>query len=185
MKIVALDFETATTQADSACAIGMAVIQDHKLVQQQSYLIRPPRRTFEFSYLHGITWNDVKASPTFPELIPEINQLIADADYIAAHNAGFDRKVLHTCYGAAGFQPPKNPFVCTVKIARRTWKMRENSLDVVCDRLHIPLNHHDHTSDALACARIVLASMDEAHPVENGKLGPPSYTVAVRKRRSP
>lgn len=182
MKIIAIDFETATSRADSACALALATIQDDRLVGQKSFLIRPPRQTFEFSFLHGITWNDVKSSPTFSELIPQINHIIQDADYIAAHNAGFDRKVLHTCYGAAGIQPPKNPFICTVKIARRTWRMRQNSLDVVCDRLHIPLNHHDHTSDALACARIVLASMDEKHPVEDGKLGPPSYSVVVRHK---
>lgn len=181
MKIVAMDFETATTNANSACAIGMAMIQDGKLVDQQSFLIRPPSRHFEFTYIHGITWNHVKSSPTFSDLIPHINGFIDQADYLAAHNAGFDRKVLYTCYGAAGHEPPRPPFICTVKLSRRTWKMRQNSLDVVCDRLNIPLKHHDHTSDALACAKIILASMDEGDTVDQGLMGPPSYTIRKRQ----
>ena len=181
MKIVAIDFETATTRADSACALSLVTIEDGTLVGQESFLIRPPHPAFEFTWLHGISWEDVKASPSFEERVPEIERILRGADYIAAHNAGFDRKVMYTCYGASGHQPPATPFICTVKIARRVWKMGRNSLDAVCDRLRIPLRHHDHASDAHACARIVLASMAENFPVENGRMGKPSYRVTVRR----
>lgn len=180
MKIVAIDFETATTRSDSACALSLATIEDGELVGLESFLIRPPHRAFEFTWLHGIAWDDVKSSPSFGELIPKINRILRGADFIAAHNAGFDRKVMYTCYGAAGHHPPRTPFVCTVKIARRVWKMPRNSLDVVCDRLRIPLDHHNHASDATACAHIVLASMKENFPIENGKMGKPSYDVTVQ-----
>ena len=181
MKIVAIDFETATTRADSACALSLVTIEDGTLVGQESFLIRPPHRAFEFTWLHGISWEDVKASPSFEERVPEIERILRGADYIAAHNAGFDRKVMYTCYGASGHQPPGTPFICTRKIAKRVWKMPQNSLDVVCKRLRIPLVHHDPVSDANGCARILLASMKKNFPMENGKVGKPSYLVKIRR----
>ena len=181
MKVVAIDFETATTRSDSACALALATIEDGELLGVESFFIRPPSRAFEFTWLHGISWEDVQNSPSFDALVPEFNRILKGADYIAAHNAGFDRKVLYTCYAAAGHEPPETPFVCTVKIARRVWKRTPNSLDVVCVRLGIPLDHHNHASDAEACARIVLASAKEAFPIEGGMMGKPSYSVTVRR----
>ncbi len=183
MKIVAIDFETATCLPDSACALSLATIQSGTLVGIESFLIRPPNQAFEFTFLHGLSWDDVKSSPSFGELVLDFNRILKGADYIAAHNAGFDRKVLYTCYAAAGYTPPESPFICTVKIARRVWKMSRNSLDAVCDRLQIPLDHHNHESDAQACARIVLASLEENFPIENGKIGEPSYLVTIRKQK--
>ena len=106
MKIVALDFETADYHADSACALGLITIVDGVITSRRALLIRPPRKEFVFTYIHGITWKDVSKEPTFEEHLPTINSIIGDADYIAAHNAGFDRKVLLTCYAEAGKRPP-------------------------------------------------------------------------------
>jgi len=177
MKIVAMDFETATTRADSACALALVTLHHGEIADQSSFLFRPPRRSFQFTYLHGISWDNVRTEPTFSDRVPEILNIIADADYLAAHNAGFDRKVLYTCMAQAGQPRPTAPFVCTLKIARRVWRWRRNSLDEVCRQLNIPLDHHNHASDALACARILQASMELEHPVAAGRLGPPSYSI--------
>ena len=65
MKIVAIDFETADYGADSACALGIASIEDGVITRACSRLIRPPRRKFVFTYIHGITWDDVKSEAEF------------------------------------------------------------------------------------------------------------------------
>ena len=65
MKLVAIDFETADRFADSACAIGIVSIEKGKITKKGYRLIRPPRRHFVFSYIHGISWADVEAQPTF------------------------------------------------------------------------------------------------------------------------
>jgi DNA polymerase-3 subunit epsilon len=182
MKIVAIDFETATNRADSACALSLVTIRNGKVVGEKTFLIRPPRQAFRWTRLHGISWEDVKSSPTFAELVPKINRIIRGADYIAAHSAGFDRKIMYTCYGSSGHRPPGIPFICTSKIAKCVWKMPRYALDVVCKRLRIPLVHHDPTSDANACARILLAAMKRSCPVQNGEMGKPSYSVKIRKK---
>jgi DNA polymerase III subunit epsilon len=68
MKLVAIDFETADRLADSACAIGIVSIEKGKITKKGYRLIRPPRRQFVFSCLHGISWADVEAQPTFIEV---------------------------------------------------------------------------------------------------------------------
>ena len=86
MKIAVIDFETADTGADSACALGLIVLEQGKIVSEASYLIRPPRRQFLFTDIHGLTWNDVSESPTFAELLPEIHRDLSGSQYIPAHN---------------------------------------------------------------------------------------------------
>jgi len=58
-KFAAIDFETADYGRDSACALSVVILENGKVVKKAFSLIRPPRRDFVFSYLHGITWGDV------------------------------------------------------------------------------------------------------------------------------
>ena len=158
LRFVAIDFETADDGRDSACAVGLVRVFGGRIVERQYHLIRPPRRDFFFSYLHGIQWRHVSRKPTFKELWPALAVFLSGADFIAAHNARFDRAVLYACCESARIKPPPQPFVCTVEVARRTWNIRPTKLPNVCDYLKIRLDHHHALSDALACAKIVIAS---------------------------
>ncbi len=158
---LAIDFETADYGADSACAVGLVLVRQGRIAKRVTRLIRPPRSRFHFTYIHGITWADVRDAPSFAELWPEIAPLTEGIDFLAAHNAGFDRGVLRACCAAAGLASPAAPFVCTVALARKTWGLRPANLPAVCRHLGIALRHHDPASDAEACACIVLAA--EAH----------------------
>lgn len=155
---VALDFETADNGRDSACAVALVRVENARIVRREVCLVRPPRRYFRFTYVHGITWEDVQNKPTFAECWPALASLLDGAEFLAAHNASFDRGVLQTCCSAAGLAVPTLPFVCTVQLARRTWNVRPATLPAVCRFLGIPLRHHEPGSDAEACARIVLAA---------------------------
>ena len=46
MNFVAIDFETADYQRDSACAVALVRVESGKIVAREHRLIRPPRRTF-------------------------------------------------------------------------------------------------------------------------------------------
>lgn len=154
-RIVALDFETADGGRDSACALAMVKMVGGSVVDKLSMLIRPPRRTFLFTYIHGITWNDVAGQPTFAEQWSSISRFLSDATLLTAHNAPFDRGVLNACCVAAGVEPPPLPFFCTVQLSRKTWDLASHSLPIVCNHLRLTLDHHKAESDALACACIV------------------------------
>jgi DNA polymerase-3 subunit epsilon len=153
---VAIDFETADNGPDSACAIGLVRVRDGQIIERATRLIRPPRQQFLHSGIHGITWRQVQREPTFAELWPQLLPLLDGAEFLAAHNAPFDKRVLKACCEAAGLPMPAQPFQCTVQLARRTWKLPSNTLDAVSRHLRIELNHHEAGSDAEACARIVL-----------------------------
>ncbi|MGG6297784.1 3'-5' exonuclease [Leptolyngbya sp. AN02str] len=162
---VALDFETADNGRDSACAIGLVRVEDWQITQRSHYLIRPPRPQMRFTHIHGIRWQDVAGQPSFGDLWETIAPILEGSDFLAAHNASFDKGVLHACCDAFEISRPPQSFVCTVQLARKTWNLRPTKLPDVCQFLGISLEHHQALSDAEACARIVIA----ANPDQPGK----------------
>jgi len=154
----AIDLETANYRPDSACAVGLVVVTGDRIVRREHHLIRPPDRQFAFTRIHGLTWHDVQDAPTFAELWPALQETIADAAFLAAHNASFDRRVLDSCCRTHRLPQPAHPFVCTVNVARTVWRLFPTRLPDVCRHLDIPLHHHQADSDAEACARIVIAA---------------------------
>ena len=160
-RFVAIDFETADHGPESACAVGLALLDADRIIDTAFHLIRPPRRAFAFTWVHGLTWEHVRRAPTFAEAWPEIAAFIGRGEAIAAHNAGFDRAVLRACCGAAGVGPPPLPFLCTVRLARAAWNVYPTKLPDVCRYLAISLDHHHAASDARACAEILLAALHD------------------------
>lgn len=158
MSFTAIDFETADSPRNSACAVGLVRVEGGQIVGRRELLIRPPFQYVRFTEIHGITWSMVRDQPTFRELWPQMRELIEGVDFLAAHNASFDKGVLHASCQAVGIAPPQTRFICTVKLARATWHLQRARLPLVCEHLGITLNHHNALSDAEACARIVLAA---------------------------
>ena len=158
MNFVAIDFETANYQPDSACAVGLVKVVDGQIVDQAVHLIRPPTREFAFTHIHGLRWKDVADADDFGALWPKLEPILDGAAFFAAHNAPFDKGVLRACCARYGLAPSALPFRCTVQISRRVWNIYPTKLSDVCAKLSIALNHHEALSDATACAKIVLAA---------------------------
>ena len=148
---------------DSACALSVVIVEHERVVETWTSLIRPPRKEFCFTYLHGISWSQVKDKPVFGELWPAVAKLLDQVDFLAAHNASFDRSVLRACCASAGHEETKIPFLCTVKLARATWDLFPTKLSDVAKYLQIPLKHHDAASDAFACAQILIKAREKGH----------------------
>ncbi len=159
----AIDFETADYGRDSACAVALVRVENDKIVDRVSSLIRPPRREFVFTYIHGITWEMVRKAPTFGQLWPDLDRWLHGVKFLAAHNASFDRSVLEACCRGAGFAVPQVPFQCTVRMAGEVFGIYPTRLECVCEELGIPLVHHQAVSDAEACAKIVVRARQRAH----------------------
>lgn len=155
---VAIDFETADYGRDSACALALVRVVGDDIVERTHWLIRPPRRRFQFTYLHGIAWEHVARAQTFGELWLGVEEKLRGAHFLAAHNAPFDRGVLKACCEQARLPEPKLRFECTVQLARAAWGLHPTTLPDVCRHLRIPLQHHNALSDAEACAQIVMAA---------------------------
>ena len=155
-RYVALDFETSGYAAHSACAVGLCRIEDGVVTDSFYSLIRPPSSRVLFTHVHGLTWPMLKDAPTFTELWPQLVAFMEGSHALLAHNAGFDRRVLHASCQALELVQPQLPFLCTLKGARRSLPLASRALDSVCGYFGIPLDHHHSGSDARACAEIYL-----------------------------
>jgi len=155
-RFIALDFETANNKRNSACALSIVSVENHIITDQYYTLIKPPENYFIYTGVHGITWRDVKDKPAFNDIWPDIQKYFKKIDFIAAHNASFDRSVMDTCCRHYGLKIPRSEYKCTLQLSRKNLKMKSHSLDKVCLHYGIELEHHNALSDALACAEIMI-----------------------------
>lgn len=67
MDFTAIDFETANGKRASVCAVGMTKVRNGKIIDQASWLIKPPHGFTTFAdrniAIHKITEADVVNAP--------------------------------------------------------------------------------------------------------------------------
>ena len=168
-RTLAIDFETANERRDSPCAVGLAWIEDGRVVRRESRLIRPAEMRFSPGNIrvHGIRPRDVERAPSFPEAMAPFLPEIAGS-LVLAHNASFDVGVLAATLRAYGLAQPAYTSLCTVQLARRHWPGEGGQgqgtyrLSSLAARVGVTFRHHDAGEDAYACAEIALAVMREA-----------------------
>lgn len=164
---VAIDFETAKHSRDTACAVGVVRVENSRITRKEYRLINP--KTYFLKYFtencHGLSEDDVKDSPEFDVVWQELLPMLEGTDFIAAHNAKFDKDVLHLCCKKYNLTPPEQRFVCSYEISKKLWKLPSSKLNRVCEHLKIPLNHHHALSDANGCAEIMIRAMQEGYVV--------------------
>lgn len=96
MSIAVFDFEIANSNYNSACSVGIVVIDNLQITQEEYFTIRPPGLVVdeEMSKIHGLTKRDLIGSFPFEVIWSKISKYF-NGDYIlAAHNAYFDVNVL-------------------------------------------------------------------------------------------
>lgn len=154
---VVIDFETANKSPDSVCQMGIVTVKEGQIINQKSFLIRPPYTRFIFSDIHGITFNDVKKSPTFADLWSEINQYVENQT-IAAYNLTFDWRCLWATLDYYNIPHPSVEafdVLANVKSARELC-FENYKLLTVARELGINHKPHDALSDATVTAKIEL-----------------------------
>lgn len=167
-KFLSIDFETANYGSDSACAIGLVLVENGTIIDEEVRLIRPPTSDFFFTHIHGLTWQNVETEPNFGDLWPDIAPYFEGVDFLSAHNSGFDAKVLKSCCETYSLTAPETEFVCTVKLARKMWDIRPTKLPNVAHYLGLDLDHHDALSDSRACANIIIAAENDGWGHDTG-----------------
>ena len=71
MNFTAIDFETANSKRSSACAIGIMVVENGRIIKEITKLIKPTP-DYHNIRVHGITEDMVENEPDFGELWNEI-----------------------------------------------------------------------------------------------------------------
>jgi len=181
MNFTAIDFETA--HAEFPCEIGLTQVTNGVITKSRSWLIKPacfPYMNPWNQRVHGISSADVAPACTFDEIWTELQPWFED-QYLVAHNAAFDMRVLRAALAHYDLAIPHAEYFCSVSLSRKTWKqLPSHSLGVVSQFHNIQFNHHRAGDDASACAQIALKAFEtvDALTVQDGlkKLG-----VALKK----
>ena len=160
MKTIAIDFETANPRPGNACQIGLAWIVEGRVARVEERFIRPRDMWFAFSWVHGITAEQVRDAAEFPEVLAEFYDDLNGA-LVLAHNARFDAGVMRGCARAYRLKSPRMKYLCTLGIARRVWPhLKSKALKNVAAHLGIGFTHHNAAEDARACAEVALAAAE-------------------------
>lgn len=159
MDFIALDFETATNDADSPCEMGLAIVRGGEVREVRNWLIKPRQWPFFSPFtmaVHGIRPEDVARSPAFAEVWEEAMPLM-HGNMIVAHNAAFDMNVLRSTLLSHHLPVPTFNYFCSVSLCRRVWPGRKGyGLAPMCAAHGIGFRHHRAGNDAEAAARLVL-----------------------------
>lgn len=163
MDFLALDFETATSQLDSPCELGIAIVRGGAVREVRSWLIKPRYWPYFNPWnvaVHGITPQDVEGAPRWDAIWEEVAGLLSGAT-VVAHNASFDMGVLRATLASHGLSHPTFQYFCSVSMAKRIWPgFPKNDLKSLCNRHGIPLVHHRAGNDAEATAELVIRAVE-------------------------
>jgi len=154
----AIDFETSQGKRWSICQIGLVRIESGIEKESLSILIQPPANYYWSSFIdiHGIGPEQTIDAPTFDIVWPKIAPFINGQNVVAHNGFAFDFPVLNQTLEYYGKEKPYFTGHCTYKIFK-------NNLSSLCQQYHVPLNHHDALSDALACARLFQIHINDYH----------------------
>jgi len=161
---IAIDFETAVYNPNSAISVGLVRYRDYQPVETYYSLIRPPNLYIrpDFTDIHGLIVDDVRDAPGFLYLWEnEIRDFLRDAP-LAAHNAAFDMGVLRAVLEWYGSPVPELRYFCTCCLARNTWPgFKSYALTALAAKFNITYNAHNALDDAMTCGRLVQMSARE------------------------
>lgn len=163
-RFIALDVETACSDAASICQIGIACVQPDNQIRTFSMLVNPGTRFDAFNtQLHGIGPAHVVDAASFPDALDALLPLLSRHHLVQHSN--FDKQAVTAACGFCGIAIPDLRWSDSVRIARRAWpELKGNGghgLANLKRTLNLEFQHHDAGEDARAAALVVLHA--EAH----------------------
>ncbi len=169
----AIDFETATHERNSACELGVCIVENGEIKETKTWLIKPPSFPYFNRHniaVHGILPEDVLHAPTFDEIWYEVEEMLY-GNLMIAHNAGFDTAVLRGCLDHFGIFKPKIKYLCSIQLAKKSWKgLSSYGLKNLANHHHIKFNHHRAGDDAEVCAKISLLGFQKLMLTRNDEV---------------
>ncbi|MCZ4589162.1 exonuclease domain-containing protein [Rhodococcus opacus] len=194
-----VDVETANSTRGSICEIGLTIVEAGEITPARSWRCRPPVQTGAFHWyntkVHGITADDVAASPEVGECLREMFALIGDRP-VYAHNANFDFGHLHAASHLSGVAIPDLVTACSLTLSRRLLDLVSYRLPFIAEHFGFDsTGHHQAANDATMAAHLVQALAEtagadnvtdlcEAARTRPGRFGPDNLSGMVIRRRS-
>lgn len=168
-RFIAFDLEMPGQHEPRISAIGITVIENRKITDELYYLVNPETEFDPYVVkLIGITPEMVENEPPFPVIWEKIRDIMSSG-VLVAHGAAGDLGTLCLCLKHYGIKwQDKIPYLCTCDIGLKSFPDLDGySLDVMCEHIGFPLNHHYALSDSEGCARLLLDYIDRGIDVES------------------
>lgn len=152
---IAIDFETANENLNSACSVGISVVEKLEIVDYFESYIQPPYNRYSDANIkvHGITPDMTERAPTLDDLWFDLSRYFSDHIPVVAHNAHFDMSVLRL---STTSKIPNFVYVDTISMVTPFVK-GSRSLDHCAECFGIEMDqHHDALSDATTAAELAI-----------------------------
>jgi DNA polymerase III subunit epsilon len=138
-----VDVETTGLSArigDRICEVAVVVAQGGQIVEQWQTLVNPGRPiSYGASAVTGISDSMVRGAPSFHSVAARLVGVL-DGAVLVAHNASFDLSFLSSELRAIGQEPPGNPVIDTLALARRCYTFPSNRLGSIARSLGIKVD---------------------------------------------
>jgi len=158
--LICLDTETANLRgAPFLLELGAVRIVDGEVQDQFEEFVLPPVPIDpEATQIHGISEADLRRAAPAAVVLQRFATWVG-GDWMCAHNAGFDARVLGFEFARAGLNPPGAPFLDTLKLARRHIpESPDHKLPTLCQHLDLePGDFHRALADSVWCWKVLEA----------------------------
>ena len=166
-RLIVLDTETTGLDVDDGhkvIEIGCVEIIDRNITSNVFHeYINPKRLIDEKAFeVHGISNESLEGKPIFSEIINKFMDYVSDSALII-HNAPYDLGFLRSELNFSGEDPDniniKREILDTLKMARKAFPGKRNSLDALCSRYSVDntdRNLHGALLDARLLANVYL-----------------------------
>ena len=166
-RLIVLDTETTGLDVDDGhkvIEIGCVEIIDRNVTTNFFHEYINPKRLIEEKAfeVHGISNERLEDKPIFSDIIDKFMNYISNSPLVI-HNAPFDVGFLRAEIGFSGQNPDniniEREILDTLKIARKTFPGKRNSLDALCSRYSVDntdRNLHGALLDARLLAKVYL-----------------------------
>ncbi|MCT4373346.1 exonuclease [Yangia mangrovi] len=158
-RFVAVDVETANSDAGSIYQIGLACVGDRGVEEVVTLLI-DPQCPFDGMNVrvHGITAEQVSGEPTFAAFLDTLGDFLER--HLLVQHSSFDSRAIRCATETCGRLPQALKWHDSVKVARLAWpEFKGNGghgLAHLKTALGLNFRHHDAGEDARAAAEVVL-----------------------------
>jgi DNA polymerase III epsilon subunit family exonuclease len=161
--LVCLDTETATLQGPPhLLELGAVRVVDGEISDHFCEFVLPMVEIDpEATRIHGIEAADVRNADPAPAVLERFAAWLGD-DWMVAHNASFDARVLAFEFARAGRAPPTQPLLDTLRLARKLLpEAPDHKLETLAAHLGLEEDeHHRALPDAVWCWKVLEACLE-------------------------
>ncbi len=180
-----IDIETNGSKPETSqvIEIGALMVEDGKVIDKFETFVACTFLPEYITRITGIEPIDLLDAPTRKEALIALKHFMGDAIFVA-HNAKFDFNFLNASFDRFGLGHIGNLHLCTIELARRTFKSPKYGLAYLIDSLEIETaTHHRALSDAICALRVMEKSFESLPKYVNSCDELLQFSVSSKKER--